>query len=289
MSERLPYFQVFPRDWLGSVPMMGLTVEQEGVHLRLLLHAWQLPGCALPDEPGILENMARLMPGSWAEVGQRVLDRCWRKRAGAWVPVEPFDLPSQMRRASELVAKKRRAGKQSAAVRQERTGSAQPAPRTGVRTGADRASRATTRTGVRTPAEHAGDGVGVGSGVGAATETTETAPKNKNSSTRARAKAVAVSSGPSPAPAREQSLKPRQPSVQAVAVGRAVALRAVEAKVPVEVAGPACAARGCGKRATADRWCLPHHPDHPSAEKEPPMVQMAKAMRREQNLREERR
>jgi uncharacterized protein YdaU (DUF1376 family) len=160
---RLPWFPFFVRDWLGSAAIMRLTSEQEGALLRLLLCAWQAPGCALPADDTVLANMARVYGGVWDRIGRPVMEACFTREGDTYVPVEPFDLRAMAAQAEARVEQRRRAGAASATARRDRLGSAQPQKpsRTAVRCVPNERSDARS-----TLSERAGSGYGSGSGDG---------------------------------------------------------------------------------------------------------------------------
>lgn len=124
MKERLPWLRLFVRDWLGSPVIARLTVEQEGVLLRLLLHAWEMPHCAIPEDVVLIANITKTPD---MKVVQKVLDFCFERRVDVgFIPREPLNLPDEAARAEQLREQRRQAGKKSAEDRREKTGTAQP-------------------------------------------------------------------------------------------------------------------------------------------------------------------
>ncbi len=126
-GARLPWLKVYVRDWLGSPILARLTVEQQGVLWRLLLHAWEQPGCELPAETPFLVTASGLPPHRIEEV-ERILALCFEKTPDGYLPVEPMDLAAQRAKAAAWRAQKVMAGRRSAEERRQRDGTAQPKP-----------------------------------------------------------------------------------------------------------------------------------------------------------------
>jgi len=118
VPRRLPWLPVFVRDWLGSPKLARLTVQQEGMLLRLLLFAWESPGCLLPLDENELCTMTKITPGMWEEAGgPKLMALCFERHRDGHVPVEPIDLAAKALRAEKLVAARSRAGLASAAAK----------------------------------------------------------------------------------------------------------------------------------------------------------------------------
>src|SRR5689334_2755585 len=58
MAE-LPWFKMYPGDWLASQRVQLLTLHQEGAFFRLLCYAWLSPACALPKDERTLKRLCK--------------------------------------------------------------------------------------------------------------------------------------------------------------------------------------------------------------------------------------
>jgi len=110
--RRLPWLKVYVRDWLGSPKLARLSTLQEGMLVRLLLFAWESPGCLLPTDENELCAMTKITAGMWEDAGgPRLLTLCFERRGDGYVPVEPIDLAAQAYKAEDIVSKRIKAGK----------------------------------------------------------------------------------------------------------------------------------------------------------------------------------
>jgi uncharacterized protein YdaU (DUF1376 family) len=53
-------------DWLSSLSVSLMTLDEQGAYLRLLCHAWSDPDCCLPDDDSKLALLSGLGP-KWSE------------------------------------------------------------------------------------------------------------------------------------------------------------------------------------------------------------------------------
>lgn len=93
MSTRTPAFQFYPKDFLTSERVIGMTYEQRGIYITLLCQCW-LEG-SLPSDLNVLAGYLRLRPAkllaAWptmkssftlrrGRLHHKRLDREWRKQ-----------------------------------------------------------------------------------------------------------------------------------------------------------------------------------------------------------------
>jgi uncharacterized protein YdaU (DUF1376 family) len=78
MAQKLAYFPFYPDDWISSPKVMMMTMEQRGIYITLLAHAWNFPGGSLPDDMSILQ---RFCHGARKVNIQHVLDICFVRRS----------------------------------------------------------------------------------------------------------------------------------------------------------------------------------------------------------------
>jgi uncharacterized protein YdaU (DUF1376 family) len=70
-DKRLPYFKFYPRDWLASATVMGLSLVEEATYIRLLCIAWTADG--LPDDLHAVRKLTRLSAKQFTNF-QNVID-----------------------------------------------------------------------------------------------------------------------------------------------------------------------------------------------------------------------
>jgi hypothetical protein len=175
-SARLPWIPLFNRDWLGSPVLARMTAEQEGVLLRLALHAWELPGCIVPDDDETIGTMVKVFVGGpeYERVVRPVLAACCERLKGGYRIVEPLALHDLVARAEHTRQKRQRAGRASALARAARFGTAQPSKsntrsasaRTNVREDSNTRSEGNLSNTCSESLEQTGDGAGHGAGAG---------------------------------------------------------------------------------------------------------------------------
>jgi uncharacterized protein YdaU (DUF1376 family) len=71
-----PDFPVMVNDWLSSTAVTLMTVAEEGAYWRLLCHAWNDPGCLLPDDDASLAALSRL-GDAWNQGSGAKIRRCF--------------------------------------------------------------------------------------------------------------------------------------------------------------------------------------------------------------------
>lgn len=194
-NARLPWFRMYPLDYLASATVQAMDPAQELAHLRFLLFSAQLGGRLLADVRK-LSRMARTTPEQltvWLESGP--LGDAWQREGDSLVNRRMVEVTgeqeSQQAQASE-------AGKKSAETRRAKHGTAQP---TGAREqelgvkqpsiGAEEPAAAPEQApkAVPAPVERPSNGVRtLPEGRSNAPELTEQNRTEQNSSSRARAR-----------------------------------------------------------------------------------------------------
>ncbi len=76
-----PYLPLFTRDFLADT--MHLSAQETGAYLLLLMVAWQMPECRLPDNDRKLAQWARVDAKTWRSIKREVL-AFWTLRDGHW-------------------------------------------------------------------------------------------------------------------------------------------------------------------------------------------------------------
>lgn len=71
----LPWFPDYPRDYLASAFVAGLTLAEEGIYNRLFKYAWLDDHCSIPADR---KQLANLVKGATGPSVERVLEK--------WVP-----------------------------------------------------------------------------------------------------------------------------------------------------------------------------------------------------------
>jgi uncharacterized protein YdaU (DUF1376 family) len=106
----LPSFPLFVSDYLGKTHP-GLTIEQHGCYLLLLMFSWQRPTCALPDDDGWLQSRLGIHGNKWRVLRKTVLERFFEKDENG----EYFS--KRLRKEREFVLKSRRNAREKAEKR----------------------------------------------------------------------------------------------------------------------------------------------------------------------------
>lgn len=110
----LPYFQMWPRDYLADT--RHLTTEQHGAYFLLMLEAWMRPECSLPDDDAILARLCCMSDEEW-KANKDVIMAFWtfKKRSKIWVQ-------KRLQKEHEKAGEKRRKARDSAASRWKGSG-----------------------------------------------------------------------------------------------------------------------------------------------------------------------
>jgi uncharacterized protein YdaU (DUF1376 family) len=74
----LPFIPLFTSDYLGKTHP-GLTLEQHGAYLLLLMFSWQRPTCALPDDNAWLAGRLGIHGNRWRHLRKTVLERFFKQ------------------------------------------------------------------------------------------------------------------------------------------------------------------------------------------------------------------
>lgn len=77
-----PAFQVYPEAFLGSPNVSVMTTEEIGAYWLLLLLEWSRVGFEYELEP--LARFVKMPPDRFAEIWEKTLSRCFKKRGKRW-------------------------------------------------------------------------------------------------------------------------------------------------------------------------------------------------------------
>lgn len=123
---RLPYLPLWVDDFLGSNAVAGMTTEEIGAYLMLLMRAWKgEPAATVPGDDQTLARWAGLTPDRWAKVKASVL--------GPWIDagngrlVQPR-LKREWDRVQDASMKKQASGRAGAEKRWQRHSNAMAPP-----------------------------------------------------------------------------------------------------------------------------------------------------------------
>jgi uncharacterized protein YdaU (DUF1376 family) len=107
-----PAFQFYPGDWLSSLRVSLMTLEEEGAYIRLLCYCWKHG-----DLPASPEELARLIgKGATPELASKLLDM-FESKGGSRVVHERLDFLKAEREA--WIEKSRQGGIKSAEKRKK--------------------------------------------------------------------------------------------------------------------------------------------------------------------------
>ena len=70
--HRTPSFQFYPSDWLSSQKIETMTLEEQGIYIRLMCHDWLNDG--IPEDPKMIARLGR----TTEENGKRISELCFR-------------------------------------------------------------------------------------------------------------------------------------------------------------------------------------------------------------------
>jgi uncharacterized protein YdaU (DUF1376 family) len=72
---------LFPADYFGDTK--HLTCEQHGAYLQLLLLAWEMPDCAIPDDDRVIARMISISMKRWRAIKPTVM-AFWTLENNRW-------------------------------------------------------------------------------------------------------------------------------------------------------------------------------------------------------------
>lgn len=117
--EKPPAFQLYVRDWLAGT--RDLTLKGRGAYIDLLAFAWDADG--LPDDPKELRRRVGATHGEWRQIWPVLETKFPVSPDGRRRNQKQEKVRAEMRAYQESCS---RGGQRSAAVRQQRHGTAQP-------------------------------------------------------------------------------------------------------------------------------------------------------------------
>lgn len=107
MSNSAPAIPLFGDAYMADTS--HLSLEEDGAYLRLMMIAWRLPGCALPDDDTRLARMLKITPGRWSKLKPVVMS-FWTLSPAGWVQ-------GRLSKERKFVEEKRAKNKASADAR----------------------------------------------------------------------------------------------------------------------------------------------------------------------------
>lgn len=83
-NPRMPFFQLYPADFLASGKVAAMTNAEVGAYFLLMCQAWMSdPPCSVPDSDPVLARWARMPLQEWLDARPAVLS-AWELREGRW-------------------------------------------------------------------------------------------------------------------------------------------------------------------------------------------------------------
>jgi len=101
-----------------------LTTTQHGAYLLLLMTAWRMPDCKLPDDDALLARWAGLDYRNWRKMRPLIIDQFWKKDVDG--KLQQNRLLDERSYADSVRRKNAEAGKASALKRKERHSTSVP-------------------------------------------------------------------------------------------------------------------------------------------------------------------
>jgi len=95
-----------------------LTTTQHGAYLLLLMTAWRMPDCKLPDDDKLLARWAGLDYRNWCKIRPEIIDQFWKKDADG--KLQQCRLLDERKYADSIRQKNAAAGRASALKRKDR-------------------------------------------------------------------------------------------------------------------------------------------------------------------------
>ena len=95
-----------------------LTTAQHGAYLLLLMTAWRMPDCKLPDDDRLLARWCGLDYRNWCKMRPLIIDQFWKKDGSG--KLQQNRLLDERKYADSVRRKNAEAGKASALKRKER-------------------------------------------------------------------------------------------------------------------------------------------------------------------------
>lgn len=111
-TNKSPAFQFYPADYLADANVQMMSLEQEGIYIRLLCYCWREG--SLPNDE---EALARLVSKNCTLTDLRVVAKCFEPNGNRLVHVR---LEAEREKQAEWRAKSAQGGLKSAEVRRER-------------------------------------------------------------------------------------------------------------------------------------------------------------------------
>jgi len=78
ISEKMPAFQFYPKDWFSDLKVKALTYEQKGIYIELLAHSWLEPLSADTDELARIFNIN-------SDIMSEILERFFVKKDDSFI------------------------------------------------------------------------------------------------------------------------------------------------------------------------------------------------------------
>lgn len=107
MSNNAPAIPLFGDAYLADT--RHLTLEEHGAYLQLMMIAWRIEGCCLPDDDKRLARMLGISLGKWEKLKPTVMD-FWTLENGVWKQ-------GRLSKERKFVEEKRAKNKSSAEAR----------------------------------------------------------------------------------------------------------------------------------------------------------------------------
>lgn len=115
MSERLPSLPLFVDDYEAATA--HLSIEEDGVYMRLLRLCWRTPRCSIPDEPEWIARKLRIDRDTFERVAMPIIAEFFSRARGR---IYQKRLLQEFVRANEQKQRRREAGKRGGAAKAQK-------------------------------------------------------------------------------------------------------------------------------------------------------------------------
>lgn len=127
MSDRLPSLPLFVDDYEAATA--HLTLEEDGLYMRLLRLCWRTPRCTIPDDPEWIMRRLRVDRDTFERLALPLIDEFFSRSRGR---IFQKRLLQEFVRANEQKQRKKEAGKKGGIAKAQKTKETEPSNATAL-------------------------------------------------------------------------------------------------------------------------------------------------------------